>query len=147
MKELLEYMDIINADGIDFVEISFPINDKIIASYTKEEFAKDGVYYKTNRRYWRIINGEKYYYCGENADGFRLVFATTKNKTASTQRGGGFLTFRYDTGLDWVTDLLEVAIKYEFIKRPNNMTYILVNLETGEPYQDSEGNNVVSHYI
>lgn len=61
MKELLEYMDkymdSINADGIDFVEISFPINDKIIASYTKEEFAKDGFYYKTNRRYWRIING------------------------------------------------------------------------------------------
>ena len=70
MKELLEYMDSINADGIDFVEISFPINDKIIASYTKEEFAKDGVYYKTNRRYWRIINWEKYYYCGENDSGY-----------------------------------------------------------------------------
>lgn len=76
---------------------------------------------------------------GENADGFRLMFATTKNKTASTQRGGGFLTFRYDTGLDWVTDLLEVAIKYDFIQRPNNMTYILTNLETGEPYQDDDG--------
>ncbi len=77
---------------------------------------------------------------GENADGFRLTFATTKNKTASTQRGGGFLTFRYDTGLDWAYDLLEVAIKYEFIRRPNNMTYILVNLETGEPYEDENGN-------
>ena len=76
---------------------------------------------------------------GENADGFRLIFATTKNKTASTQRGGGFLTFRYATGLDWVHDLLEVAIKYEFIQRPNNMTYILINLETGCPYEDSEG--------
>lgn len=77
---------------------------------------------------------------GENADGFRLVFATTKNKTASTQRGGGFLTYRYDSGLDWVNDLLEVAIKYEFIQRPNNMTYVLINLETGEPYTDSSGN-------
>lgn len=48
MKELLEYMDSINADGIDFVEISFPINDKIIASYTKEEFAQYGIFYKTN---------------------------------------------------------------------------------------------------
>lgn len=76
---------------------------------------------------------------GENADGFRLMFATTKNKTASTQRGGGFMTFRYDTGLDWVTDLLEVAIKFEFIQRPNNMTYILVNLQTGEPYVDETG--------
>ena len=77
---------------------------------------------------------------GENADGFRLTFGTTKNKTASTQRGGGFMTFRYDTGLDWAFDLLEVAIKYEFISRPNNMTYVLINLETGEPYVDTQGN-------
>lgn len=76
---------------------------------------------------------------GENADGFRLTFATTKNKTASTQRGGGFITFRYDSGLDWAFDLLEVAIKYNFISRPNNMTYVLLNLETNEPYLDENG--------
>lgn len=76
---------------------------------------------------------------GENADGFRLTFATTKNKTASTQRGGGFMTFRYDKGLDWSFDLLEVAIKYEFVKRVNNLVYMLVNLETGEPYYDENG--------
>lgn len=75
---------------------------------------------------------------GEGADGFRLTFATTKNKTASIQRGGGFITYRYDTGLDWSFDLLEVAIKYEFIQRPNNQTYVLMNLETGEPYIDPE---------
>ena len=77
---------------------------------------------------------------GENADGFRLTFATTKNKTASTQRGGGFMTFRYDTGLDWAFDLLEVAIKYDFILRPSSVTYVIQNLETGEAYTDSEGN-------
>ena len=70
MDELLEYMNSINADGVDFVEIGFPIKDKIIASYTKEEFAKDGIYYKTDRKYWRIIIGEKYYYCGENDSGY-----------------------------------------------------------------------------
>lgn len=77
---------------------------------------------------------------GENADGFRLTFATTKNKTASTQRGGGFMTFRYDTGLDWSYDLLEVAIKYDFISRPSSMSYIVMNLETGEAYTDADGN-------
>ena len=80
---------------------------------------------------------------GEGADGFRLSFATTKNKTASIQRGGGFLTFRYDSGLDWAFDLLEVAIKYEFIQRPNNMTYVLLNLETGEPYKDKETGDIL----
>lgn len=75
---------------------------------------------------------------GEEADGFRLKFKITKNKTASTQRGGGFMTFRYDTGLDWKHDLLEIAMKYDFIKRPNNQTYLLVNLENGEVYKDGE---------
>ena len=63
----------------------------------------------------------------------------TKNKTASVQRGGGFLTFRYETGLDWVTDLLEVAVKYDFIQRPNNMTYIPIDLRNGEPYLQEDG--------
>ena len=75
---------------------------------------------------------------GEDADGFRLKFKITKNKTASTQRGGGFMTYRYDTGLDWRHDLLEIAIKYEFVKRPTNQSYLLVNLNTGETYKDSD---------
>ena len=33
---LLNFMNQIDADGIDFVELNFPTNDKIIASYTKE---------------------------------------------------------------------------------------------------------------
>ena len=50
-NSLLNFMNQIGADGIDFVELNFPTNDKIIASYTKEEFAKDGLIYKTNRIY------------------------------------------------------------------------------------------------
>lgn len=67
---LLNFMNQISADGIDFVELNFPVNDKIIASYTKEEFAKDGLIYKTNRIYWRMVNGVKNYYCGENESGY-----------------------------------------------------------------------------
>lgn len=76
---------------------------------------------------------------GDAADGFRLKFAITKNKTANTSRGGGFLTFRYDTGLDWLHDMIEVAKTYELIERPNNLTYIPVNLVTGEYYVDEDG--------
>lgn len=75
---------------------------------------------------------------GEEADGFRLLFKITKNKTFSTVRGGGWFTFRYETGYDWKQDLLEIAIKFDFIKRPNNQTYLLVNLETGEVYKNPE---------
>ncbi len=76
---------------------------------------------------------------GEGADGFRLQFKIMKNKTAPCNRGGGFITYRYATGLDWLNDLLEIAVGFNFIKRLNNVTYQLVNLETGEIYTDANG--------
>ena len=76
---------------------------------------------------------------GEGADGFRLSYKIMKNKCGSCNRGGGFLTFRYETGLDWMHDLLEIALGFDFIKRINNVTYSLINLETGEVYLDEEG--------
>ncbi len=79
---------------------------------------------------------------GEGADGFRLHFKIMKNKTAPCNRGGGFITFRYATGVDWVHDLLEIAVGFGFIVRVNNVTYQLVDLETGAVLQDEEGNDL-----
>lgn len=75
---------------------------------------------------------------GEGSDGFRLSFKITKNKTSACNRGGGFATFRYATGADQMNDLLEVALTFDFIKRINNRTYALVNLDTGETFIDPE---------
>ena len=70
MKELLlEYMDSINAEGIDFVSLGFPLDGIVYKSYTRDDFEKNGIILKTNRVIWRIINGEKHYYCGENDSG------------------------------------------------------------------------------
>ena len=33
---------------------------------------------------------------GEGADGFRLKFKITKNKTCACNRGGGFITYKYE---------------------------------------------------
>ena len=91
-------MNQISADGIDFVELNFPTNDKIIASYTKEEFAKDGLIYKTNRLYWRIINGVKNYYYGENKSGYVIwkdldtLKKDTKMKEAEARLKFGWVT-------------------------------------------------------
>jgi hypothetical protein len=62
-----------------------------------------------------------------------------KNKTAPCNRGGGFITYRYATGMDWLHDLLEIAVGFGFIPRINNVTYQLVDLETGEPLYDETG--------
>lgn len=77
---------------------------------------------------------------GEGAEGYRLKFAITKNKTGPIARGGGFMSFSYDRGMDWMRDLLEIAYKFDFIHRVNNVTYSLVDLETGEIYTDENGN-------
>ena len=76
---------------------------------------------------------------GLGADGFRLKFKITKNKTAPQNRAGGFITYRYKTGVDKIHDLLEIALKFDFIKRLNNVTYSLINLKTGEVYKDKNG--------
>lgn len=76
---------------------------------------------------------------GEGAEGFRLKFVVTKNKCAPVARGGGFLSFNYQKGFMWLDDLLEIAYKFDFIKRINNITYSLINLNTGEIYKDDNG--------
>ena len=80
---------------------------------------------------------------GEGADGFRLKFKITKNKTCACNRGGGFITYKYETGADTVNDLIDVALQFDFIKRLNNVTYALVNLSTGEVITDSETGEVL----
>ena len=79
---------------------------------------------------------------GEGAEGFRLKFAITKNKCGPIARGGGFLSFNYDKGFMWLEDMLEIAYKFDFIKRVNNVTYSLINLETGHVYKDENGNEL-----
>ena len=49
------------------------------------------------------------------------------------------MSFSYDKGLMWMEDLLEIAYKFEFIKRLTSVTYQFVNLETGEIYKTEDG--------
>ena len=41
--------------------------------------------------------------------------------------------------MDWLNDLLEIAIGFGFIQRLNNVTYQLVDLESGEVYKTEDG--------
>lgn len=79
---------------------------------------------------------------GEGADGFRLLYKVLKNKCGSCARGGGFMTFRYETGFDWINDLLEIAIGFNFIKRLSTVTYALVDL-TNEYKTDPETGEIM----
>lgn len=76
---------------------------------------------------------------GEGATGFRLKFQITKNKTAPTARGGGFITYNYTTGMDKLRDLFDIATSFDLIQRLNNVTYQMIDLTTGEILLDEEG--------
>ena len=78
----------------------------------------------------------------EGATGFQLKFAITKSRIGAPNRGGGFLTCDYDRGLETVADTIDVAVAGNYIARPNNMTYILADLDTGEPMVDEKGNEL-----
>lgn len=63
MDYILEEMNKVNADGVDFVPIMSPkLAPPVIVSYTKEEWIYGVSYYpKSDRRYWRIVDGKKIY--------------------------------------------------------------------------------------
>lgn len=59
LKKLEEW----EADGIDFMSINC-FNDKfpnVIASYTKEELKEVKTFPRTAYKFWKIMNGKKFY--------------------------------------------------------------------------------------
>ena len=76
---------------------------------------------------------------GDGATGFKLKFSITKNKTAPTARGGGFITYNYTTGMEKLKDLFEIATTFDFIQRLNNVTYQMIDLNAGELLVDENG--------
>ena len=63
MGYVLDEMDKVDADGVDFVPIWFDIRfpPPIICSYTKEECKDVKAYPKSKRMYWKMIDGKKIY--------------------------------------------------------------------------------------
>ena len=78
---------------------------------------------------------------GQGADGVRIKFKCIKNKTAKVDRGGGFITYRYATGIDYVNDMIETACLFDYLPKAGNY-YTLVNPATAVPYKDENGKDL-----
>lgn len=63
MDYILEEMNKVDADGVDFVPLWFDerFPPPVICSYTKEEWHHVKAYPKSNRMYWKMIEGRKQY--------------------------------------------------------------------------------------
>lgn len=73
-----------------------------------------------------------------DTDGICATFSVTKNRLGALNRNGAKIIFRFETGLDTLTDLIEIVTKYEIAKLEGK-TWYLVNPLTGEAYTDEDG--------
>lgn len=70
-----------------------------------------------------------------------------KNKTCPPKRPNGSYTLRYDTGIDYLGDLIEVAIRYDIVQQ-RGAWFSLVDTKTGEVIEQSiQGQAGVKKYL
>lgn len=67
----------------------------------------------------------------ENPVGNIVMMSMTKNKTCPPTRRTGFYTLNYEDGIDYLRDLVEVAIKYDIIQK-SGAWFDIVDTDTGE---------------
>lgn len=76
-------------------------------------------------------NGNELTRSAESPVGNIVMMSMTKNKTCPPTRRTGFYTLNYNFGIDYLRDLIEVAIKYDIVKK-SGAWFDIVNIETGE---------------
>lgn len=79
--------------------------------------------------------------------GNKVLMTMEKNKTCPSNRRGGYYTIRYASGIDYLTDLLEVAIKYDLLQQ-SGAWFSVVDPDTGEIKADKiQGMNRVREFF
>ena len=67
----------------------------------------------------------------ENPAGQQILVAMTKNKTCPPTRRTGFYTISYMEGINYLADLIEVAIKYDIVQKAGAW-FTVIDTRTGE---------------
>ena len=75
--------------------------------------------------------GEEIKRSSESPAGNIVLMSMTKNKTCPANRRGGFYTISYANGIDYLRDLVDVALKYDLIQK-SGAWFTIVNPDTGE---------------
>ena len=71
----------------------------------------------------------------ENPAGNIVLMSLTKTKTCPPTRRTGFYTLNYETGIDYMKDLVDVAIKYGIIEQ-KGAWFTIIDIESGEVLLD-----------
>ena len=80
-------------------------------------------------------NGKELTRSAETPCGNLVMMSMLKNKSCPPTRRVGQYRLDYDIGIDYLADLIEVAIKYDIV-RQTGAWFSIVDLETGEILED-----------
>ena len=73
----------------------------------------------------------------ESPVGNIIQMSMTKNKTCPSTRRTGQYTINYDHGIDYLADLIDIAIRFNIIQK-SGAWFDIVDTETGETLNDSK---------
>ena len=82
----------------------------------------------------------------ENPKGNYVMVSMTKNKTCPPSKRIGFYTIDYLNGIDYLKDLVEVAIKCGIIDKAGAW-FSIIDATTGEQIVKLQGQNKVNEYL
>lgn len=83
----------------------------------------------------------------ENPAGNQVLVSMTKNKGCPPTRRTGFYTLRYDIGIDYLADLIEVAMKFGIIEKSGSW-FSIIDVDTGEILESKiHGQDNVRHLL
>jgi recombination protein RecA len=82
----------------------------------------------------------------ESPAGNYVVMSMVKNKSCPPTRRTGFYTLNYECGIDYLKDLVDLAIKYGVIDK-SGAWYSILDAETGEQLEKLQGIASVYSYL
>lgn len=72
--------------------------------------------------------------------------AMTKNRTCAPNRKNGYYTLRYDIGIDYMHDLIDVCMKYDVIVQKGSW-YVLKDTTTGADIKSLQGQYQAAEFL
>lgn len=91
-------------------------------------------------------NGNELRMSAESPAGNFVLMSMVKNKSCPPTRRTGFYTLNYEMGVDYLRDLVEVAIKYGIISK-SGAWFSIIDMETGELVEKFQGQARVYDYL
>lgn len=91
-------------------------------------------------------NGNDLNMKAESPAGNYVLMSMVKNKSCPPTRRTGFYTLNYEYGIDYLKDLVEVAIKYDIIIK-SGAWFSIINPKTGEQVEKLQGMARVYDYL